>query len=154
MTKYTITSAVNAIGKQLNLAQRSSSLFSEAPVIGGKILRRGVSIVLEEAQYVFLKSRIDALVKAGAVTVYVSHDRGKVSASVTVDPTEAFSAPKVSGHVTPPEEGLVSPKAKEESTALANEVAAEVAKEVPELITQPEPSQEPAKRGRKPNQAK
>lgn len=155
MKKYEIKSAVGAIRQQLTVAQRTSSLFSEAPQIGGKILRRGVSLILEEAQYLFLKSKIDAMVKAGAVTVTVVGEDGKLTASVTVEPSEVLSEPKVSGKVSAPEEGVISPQVQQEAAELVKEVVSEVSAQVsePETSAQAQTS-EPVKRGRKPNQPK
>lgn len=155
MKKYIVKSSLNAITKQLSVAQRTSSLFSEAPLIAGKILRRGVSIVLEEAQYLLFKSKLDAMVKAGAITVTVVGEEGKVTASVTVNPSEALSEPKVSAKVSVPEEGAISPAVKEEAHELVNEVVAEVSAAISDSpATSPGAPAEPVKRGRKPNQPK
>lgn len=57
-------------GKALTTAQRNSSLFSEEPVVLGKVLRRGGKPMrLTPAEYEANKDRLLALEKAGAIKI-------------------------------------------------------------------------------------
>ena len=65
---YEITSAVKP-GVALTSAQKNSSLFSEAPRIGTKTLRRGTILKLSDAEFKHHEIRIKRLLDAGAVEV-------------------------------------------------------------------------------------
>ena len=123
MKKYAISALVDQFNKQLSLKQRASSLFSEAPVIAGKVLRRGVEIILTEAQYLQHNSKITVLLNAGAIKVRVIEEGGKVR----IEKAEADQdAPLLSVTVTPPESGVVSPDVSKEAEDLSREVVKDV----------------------------
>lgn len=127
---------------QINPAQRMSSLFSEAPAIAGKVLRRGTSLVLTEVQYLANKSKISMLEKAGAIKVELLVDGGKIEGSVTVDVNAplAPTLPEVAVDLAKP---IAPSEVIKEATDLAVEVASDVVKAVA-----PELSEKPRKRGK------
>lgn len=144
--KYIISSALDQVSKQLNLAQRTSSLFSEAPTIAGKILRRGVSITMTEAQYLGMKSRIDALLKAGAITVKMVGSDGKVTVSVDTDPKADLKLPTVSVKASGPSDGPVAPGVVDAARTMVEEAVTDVVKAVaPEIAPVVEKTIEVAK---------
>jgi hypothetical protein len=107
--KYGISAAITALGKQLNVAQRTSSLFSEAPVIAGKVLRRGTEIFLNEAQYIAQKTKINTLLDAGAIKIRVIAEDGKVRVEVQDGQLGGLKSPVVSGKVDLPPDGPLAP---------------------------------------------
>lgn len=66
---FEITASNQAIRKPLTTAQRNSSLFSEAPRIGGKTLRRGQTIKFDETQFRANEVMLKRLFDAGAVEI-------------------------------------------------------------------------------------
>lgn len=57
---------------RLTPAQRNSSLFSEEPVIAGKVLRRGMKpLTLTPAQFELAENKLKQLFKAGAIDITV-----------------------------------------------------------------------------------
>lgn len=127
MATYGISPLVSQLNKKLSTAQRMSSLFSEAPIVAGKILRRGTEIVLNELQYLQQKSKINVLVNAGAVKVRVISEDGKVSVQPSADKSSKLKVPDVSGSVAPPPDGVAAPGVVESSAQLAAEVTKDVA---------------------------
>lgn len=145
MATYGISAMVDQFNKQLNMKQRISSLFSEAPVIAGKVLRRGTEIVLNEAQYLAQKSKIDVLINAGAIKVRVIGENGGLKVESSSDKTKPL-APVVTAKVDSPPDGPAAPGVPEATADLVTEVAKDVVAAVaPELST------EPSKKGRKHN---
>lgn len=132
MKKFSISAAFSQFGEQLSKAQKNSSLFSEAPVIAGKVLRRGVSIVLSEVQYLAQKAKLDALVKAGAITIQITGTEGKAEIKTSVDTNKPLDIPKVEAKVDMPKE-IVPEEIKAEITdtvkTAANDIASSVSKE-------------------------
>jgi len=156
MQMFKIKSALSSLNKQLSAAQRSSSLFSEAPVIAGKILRRGAEIVLTEAQYLSQKAKIEMSLKAGAITVEVLGDGGKLSVDVNTDPKAELTLPVVDVKTTAPEAGVVAPEVKgmvveatkEVVSDVIEAVKAEVALEQPVVAPEVKP-EEGVKKGKR-----
>lgn len=66
---FEITASLQAGSRQISTAQRKSSLFSEAPRIGAKTLRRGQVLKLSEAEFKASEVAIKRLYDAHAVEV-------------------------------------------------------------------------------------
>lgn len=151
-----ISAAVNQLGKQLTSAQRRSSLFSEAPVIAGKVLRRGIEIILTEAQYLAQKTKIDAQFKAGSINVRVIGVDGSATVTPDLKPEAPLSVPVVTMSVDLPKEGVMAPGVMDSivSTvtdavsdvvnAAMNDVSSEVKQALPEAVVAEAPKEEPA----------
>lgn len=67
--QYKIETATGTIRTNPTHAQRTSALFSEAPIIGGRILRRGQSIILSELQMKHGEIQLQRLLSAGAIKI-------------------------------------------------------------------------------------
>lgn len=65
---YEVTAALG-VAKVLSLVQKTSPFFSEAPVLAGKTLRRGVKLLLTDKEYQRHLPRINLLLKAQAIVV-------------------------------------------------------------------------------------
>ena len=63
-------------GKQLTSNQRGSSLFSEEPRVGTKVLRRGTVLKLNPTQFKSLEAKVYRLHEAGAITMTRVEDDG------------------------------------------------------------------------------
>lgn len=68
---FEISASIQAIHKHLTTAQRNSSLFSEAPRIGVKTLRRGQVLNFSEAEFKAQEVQIKRLFDAGAIEVFM-----------------------------------------------------------------------------------
>lgn len=88
-THYEISSAIHP-GKQLTPAQRTSSLFSEAPRIGTTILRRGKILKLSEAELHIQSLQIKRHLASGSIEIYqVDEETGARARIIT------FGAPSI-----------------------------------------------------------
>lgn len=74
---WIIKPAVTAIRTNPTPQQKNSSLFSEAPVVAGKTLRRGQSIVLDEAGMKLHENHLKRLLDAHAIVVTRVDSDGK-----------------------------------------------------------------------------
>jgi hypothetical protein len=81
---FEITSSIKP-GKQLTPAQKNSSLFTEAPRIGTKTIRRGQTIVLSKEEFQFHEVVIKRLVLAGAIDIKTVNDTVVVPAVPVVE---------------------------------------------------------------------
>lgn len=135
---YEIAAAVQSVGKQLTPAQRSSSLFSEAPRIGSKTLRRGQSTKFSEAEMKASEVIIKRLYDAHAIEIYrVDGDR-RVSMrdqknSAPAEPPKKVAPPAV---ITPEAPPVAPPAPPEPPPAPPEPVQAAE----PEAIPEPPPS--------------
>jgi hypothetical protein len=68
---FVITPSVTAVRKEYTVAQRSASMFHEAPRIGSKVLRRGTSLKLSEKQFQRMEKMLLHLHKAHAIDIKV-----------------------------------------------------------------------------------
>ena len=66
---FEITASLQSLHKQLTPAQRNSSLFSEAPRLAGKTLRRGQVMRLSEAEFKTNEVMAKRLFDAGAIDI-------------------------------------------------------------------------------------
>ena len=66
---FEITASQQTIRKPLSSAQRNSSLFSEAPRVGGKTLRRGQVLKFTKEQFEQHKVMLKRLFSAGAIEI-------------------------------------------------------------------------------------
>lgn len=162
MATYGISALVDQFNKQLNTKQRMSSLFSEAPVIAGKVLRRGTEILLNEVQYLQQKSKIDVLINAGAIKVRLIGEGGSVRVENSSDFSKKPAPPVVSVVASGPASGPLAPGVASDTADMVVDAVKEVVAAVaPELsapvaavadAVQPEAnSTEKPKRGRPAN---
>jgi hypothetical protein len=150
MATYGISALVDQFNKQLNTKQRMSSLFAEAPVIAGKVLRRGTEIVLNEAQYLMQKSKLDVLVNAGAIKIRVIGEKGQLKVETSNDPHKKMEAPVVTVKADGPADGPMAPGVPEAAAKLAEEVVTDVVNAVTaDPPPPPSASEQPSKPGRK-----
>lgn len=101
MATYEITSAVGAVRKELSRAQRTSSLFTEAPVLFGKVFRRGTKMLVGQADMDANKAKVEVLVKAGSISVRVIATEDSIRAEGEVVTSAPISAPEVTVSVSP-----------------------------------------------------
>jgi hypothetical protein len=73
---YIVEAALQATRKNLNMHQRNSSWFSEAPRIGDKVLRRGVKVHLTEGQKKVMDLQLRRLHMAHAIEIYKVDEDG------------------------------------------------------------------------------
>jgi hypothetical protein len=72
-----VTASVKAVRKELSVAQRASSHFSEAPMVAGKVLRRGTTVKLSEQQASRLQRKLMMLHKAHAIDISIVYPDGR-----------------------------------------------------------------------------
>lgn len=75
-THYVVTPALTAVRKGLNMIQRKSSFFSEAPRVMGKPMRRGARLVLTEAEMKMNALHIGRLHKNHAIEIHRVGENG------------------------------------------------------------------------------
>ena len=68
---FEITASLQSLHKPLTTAQRNSSLFSEAPRLAGKTLRRGQVMRMSEAEFRTNEVMAKRLFDAGAIEIVV-----------------------------------------------------------------------------------
>lgn len=139
---FEITASQQAIRQNLTPAQRNSSLFSEAPRIGGRTLRRGQMLKFDESQFKANEVIIKRLFDAGAIEiVHVVGDKRAnlrtqkfgveaVEAAATVE-TKKIEA--VDDQKPPDDSAALS------ATAPSAEVPTEAKPLAEETVTQPAP---------------
>ena len=128
--KFVIKSTLGPIRSELTTAQKKSSLFSEAPMIFGKILRRGTEIVVSEAQYLAQKAKVDALINAGSISLRVWGEDGQLKADISADPAKPLTVPKVSINTESPPDGPLAPGLLEKATSLVEDAVSDVMESV------------------------
>lgn len=75
---HVVMASLQAVRKNLNLHQRNSSYFSEAPRIGSTVLRRGVKLHLNDSQMKSLELQLIRLHKAHAIEIYRLGEKGEL----------------------------------------------------------------------------
>ncbi len=111
---YEIEAAVQAVGKQLNPAQRASSHFSEAPRIGHKTLRRGMALRFTEEEMKASELTIKKLYNAHAIEIYRVDGDSRVSmrdqmAGKAPEPKKKEAPPAVMVPPPPPAPVVTAP---------------------------------------------
>lgn len=133
-------------GRQLTVAQRSSPLFAEEPVVLGKVLRRnGPHRVLPADVFQQNRSMLLRQAAAGAIEIF-EVDGDKRTPYATTAPTEAQVAQEEAPKAPPVEEPpasnpTVPPVPSEDMDAPMGETAMKA--EVPAAEVLPEPDPEP-----------
>ena len=124
--KFVIKSPLGAVRSELSTAQKKSSLFSEAPVIFGKILRRGTEIVVSEAQYLANKSKVDALINAGSIVMSIKGEDGQVKVDFSTDFKQPPKVPDLKVSIDGPPDGPAAPGLVEKLTTMVEEAVSDV----------------------------
>lgn len=88
---YVIKPVVTQHRTNLSHAQRTSPLFSETPVVLGKTLRRGQSMVISEEQMKANEAHLKRMVDAGSITVKAelsAEEKEALHKQLTVPPSD------------------------------------------------------------------
>lgn len=86
---YEITASLQTINKHLTSAQRNSSLFSEAPRIGGVTLRRGQVLKFNQDQMRHNDVMLRRLFDAGAIEIFQVTDTRRIDLRVELQAERA-----------------------------------------------------------------
>ena len=104
---FEISAAQQTLYKPLTTVQRNSSLFSEAPRVAGKTLRRGQVLRLDKEAFRAAEVEIRRLEKAGSIVVHQVGEEKKVQ-EVKVEPEKvAPPAPPMVPQLLPPQSVVV-----------------------------------------------
>jgi hypothetical protein len=116
---YVVEAALQTVRKSLNSHQRNSSMFSEAPRVGGKTLRRGVKLALNETQMKVMDLQLRRLHKAHAIEIYKVDEDGKQT-NVRDVPDMSDAEAVLDGPETPPSGTELPPGVTSTSAPLAD----------------------------------
>ena len=140
---FEISAAQQTLYKSLTTVQRNSSLFSEAPRVAGKTLRRGQVLRLSKEAFQTAEVEIRRLEKAGSIVIHQVGEEKKTQ-EVKVEPEKVVPpAPLMVPQLLP-----LQPIVPQPAPAAPQMIPQVVVQHVPGPIP-PHPSDSDANRGKK-----